>query len=65
MPKLAALTKALAGSKIPQIKIAKAPNDRIGMGAVPDQAPQMDKAKALLAGVPMSIRGKKPRLGSL
>lgn len=38
---------------------------KIGVGDVPDQAPPVNKAKALLAGVPLSVRGRKPRLGSL
>lgn len=38
---------------------------RVGMGGVPDQAPMLDKAKAILGGVPLAIRGKKPRLGGL
>lgn len=65
MAKVPAFQKILAGaSGAPRIKIPSA-RTRVPMGSVPDQAPRLDKAGALLAGVPMSVRGRKPRLGSL
>lgn len=65
MARLASMAKILSGGKIPGIKAPRTPNDKISMGSVPDQAPPMNKMKALLAGVPMSVRGRKPRLGQL
>ncbi len=70
MPRLPAFAKSLAGkgmaTKAPMPVLPTGGKmSRVAMGGVPDQAPQMDKAKALLAGVPMSVRGKKPRLGGL
>lgn len=46
-------------------RLAKAPVKTLGIGKVPDMAPVTGKAKAVLSGIPMAVRGRKPRLGGL
>jgi len=55
----------LAGLKPPRTPNAVSKARKLSVGGVPDQGPQMNKGKALLSGVPMSVRGRKPRLGGL
>lgn len=60
---LAALSGKMGPGSSPMMSVPK--GRKMGSGSVPDQAPMMNKAKALLGGVPMSMKGRKPRLGGL
>ena len=64
MAKLNPLT-LLAGLKAPRTPNAVSKTRRLAVGTVPGQEANLGKTRGLLAGVPMSVRGRKPRLGGL
>ena len=64
MARLSTVAKLLsgAGSKVPMVK-SPSPTKTVPIGPVTDQAPNVKMARSMLAGVPMSVRGRRPRLG--
>ena len=62
MAKITSASNILSGMRTPN-QVDKTRKLRRGM--VPDRAPDMSKVRALLAGDPSSVRGRKPRLGGL
>lgn len=70
MAKTPNLMSLLAGGKgqaapaIPRLRKPKGMG--VPMGGVPDQGPALQKGLGgILAGVPMSVRGRRPRVGGL